>query len=515
MNRIFSLIVILLFVTLPSIALTGYVQDLQGEYLNYDDLVQLSKTAYPQGELLNKLQNQLTNVIIEQPKENSKFLSGTTLGDFFRVAQWNIERGFNIDKIEKALLSKDVPGLQLDKEIADEARILSMASIIVLNEVDIGMPRTKYENVPKRIASKLKMGYVFGTEFIEVDPYQLGIKKFTEEERAYLEDQALRELDNINKEKYLGLHGTAILSKYPIVSTMIIRLPDAYNWYEEESKKTSVLEDIKRKAAKTVFAEKVLTELRHGGRMAIVADVKLPNNQIVTIVATHIENRCIPEKRLEQVKYLLENLKGINNPLIIAGDFNTTGSDASPTSVKKEVLKKVKDKDYIIKQALLVITPFGLVENILVNGVNILRQFKNPTARNIPILLPNKERLLFDFIKDFKFVDGKTFDVRGIPEKTHRGNYGFLSNSNERDVKGFKTTFEMEKAFGVAKYKLDWFFVKPLNLNDSNNEEDSYVFAPHYGRTHSALNRAFGERISDHDPITVDIPVGEPVWNKI
>lgn len=494
----------------PAFALTGYVQDLENTYLNYDDLVKLSQSALPSGELSNKLQKQLNTVTIEQPTGSASFLHGMILNDFFRVAQWNVERGFNVDKIEKVFLAKDIPGLELDKEISEEAIILSKASIIILNEVDIGIPRTKYENIPKKLASKLKMGYAFAPEFIEVDPYQLGVKKFSEEERAYLEVEALQEIDNIKKEKYLGLHGTAILSKYPIVSARVIRLPDAYNWYQEESNKLSALEQLRRKAAQSVFAEKVLTELRHGGRMAIVADIKLPNNQIVTVVATHIENRCIPDKRLDQFKYLLENLRNINNPIILTGDFNTTGADASPTSVKKEALKKVKDKDFIIKQALLVMTPFGFVENILVNGVNFLRQFKNPTARNIPVLFPNKERFLFDYLKEFKFLDGKTFDVRGIPEKTHRGNYGLLSNSNERDVKGFKTTFEMQKAFGVAKYKLDWFFIKPLNLTDSNNKEGSYAFAPHYGRTHSAINRSFGERISDHDPITIDIPVSEP-----
>jgi endonuclease/exonuclease/phosphatase family metal-dependent hydrolase len=498
-----------------ALALTGSAEKNEGIHLNYDDLVNLSNTESPEGILKEKLEKQLNSVIIEQPTSNINFLHGMILGDFIRVAQWNIERGFNVDKIEKALLAKDIPGLETGKEVPEEANILSKASIIVLNEVDIGIPRTKYENIAKRLANKLKMGYAFGTEFIEVDPYQLGVKKFSEKERTYLENEALIELDNLDKEKYHGLHGTAILSKYPILSVRVIRLPNVYNWYQQESSKISALEKIKRGAARSIFAEKVLTELRHGGRMAIVADLKLPNNQIITVVATHIENRCIPGKRFEQVNFLLDQIKDIENPLILTGDFNTTGSDASPTSVKKEVLKKVKDKDFLIKQALLAITPFGIVQNLVVNGVNIIRQFKNPTARNIPVILPNKERILFDYIKEFSFVDGKTFDVRGIPEKTHRGNCGLFSNSNERSLKGFKTTFEMQKAFGIAKYKLDWFFVKPLNLKDSNDKEASYAYAPHYGRTLSALNRSFGERISDHDPITVDIPVSEPKEVKL
>ncbi len=507
MRKLFILVTILLTLNQSSFALTGYIKKESGIYLNYDDLVELSKTPSPEGKLLEKLNKQLNTVSVEQSVTKGTFLHGRIIGDFFRVAEWNIERGFNVDKIEKVLLN-DLPASKNDPKLLEEVKILSKAGIIVLNEVDVGLPRTKYQNISARLAHALKMGYVFGTEFVEVDPYQLGVKKFTDEERVYLEDEALKELDNIDKEKYFGLHGTAILTSYPIVSSRIIRIPNCYDWFKNEAvEKIAPVEAVRRKAAKSVFAEKVLTELRHGSRIALVADIKLPNNQIVTVVACHIENRCLPQGRLEQIKYVLEKIKDIKNPVILAGDFNTTGSDASPTTLKKEVLKKVKDPDFVVRQAIFFISPFGLVPGLLVNGANILRQFKNPTARNIPVLMPNKERKLFDYIAKFKFDDGKAFDVRGVLEKTHRGNSGLLSDANERDIKGFKPTFEMQRTFGFAKYKLDWFFIKPLDLKDSNDKKSSYAYAPHYGRTLHLVNRSFNEKISDHDPITVDIPV--------
>ena len=142
------------------------------------------------------------------------------------------------------------------------------------------------------------------------------------------------------------------------------------------------------------------------------------------------------------------------------------------------------------------------------NTANFLKQYKDPTTKHIPILFPNKERKLFDLLKEFRFNDGNAFDIRGSIDKTHRGHYALLSNSNERDIKGFKPTFKLERHFGVAKYKLDWIFVKPLGLKNPIDKQSSYAYAPHFGRTLNLLNEGYGE-LSDHDPITVDLPVTE------
>ena len=490
---------------------TGYEQVVKQDeriYLNYNDLVKLSTNPSPSAEIFDKVEAQLNTPLFQQaPDSQTRFLHNTALGDFFRAAAWNIERGFNIEKVEKALQSFFPKPIS---ELHREFNAISGASIIVLNEVDIGLPRTHYQNIAKRLANTLMAGYVFGTEFIELDPYQLGIKKFSKEERTFLETEALKQLDNIDKEKFKGLHGNAIISKYPILNHRIIRLPECYNWYEEEAKKISALEKVRRGTAKGVFSEKVLTELRYGGRIGVVADILLPNNEKITVVAAHLENRCVPKCRYKQLNFLLNRLRNIRNPVILAGDFNTTGTDASPVSIKKEALKRVKDPEFLAKQALLYLTPVSLIQNVVLNLTNSLRKFKDPTTKNIPLILPNKERKLFDLIREFRFNDGVAFDVRGIKEKSYLGNSGYFSNSNERETKGFKPTFQLQRHFGVAKYKLDWIFVKPLDLKNSNDQNGSYAYAPHFGRTLSLVNKAFGEKISDHDPVTVDIPINEP-----
>jgi hypothetical protein len=114
-------------------------------------------------------------------------------------------------------------------------------------------------------------------------------------------------------------------------------------------------------------------------------------------------------------------------------------------------------------------------------------------------------------LKDFRFADGNSFDFRGERERSIGEKDDPLANSNERGDKGFVTTFEVERTISfVGKFKLDWFFVKPPALTDPYAKDAPHRFAPHFGRTLKALNDAPKERISDHAPITVDLPLAEP-----
>jgi hypothetical protein len=54
--------------------------------------------------------------------------------------------------------------------------------------------------------------------------------------------------------------------------------------------------------------------------------------------------------------------------------------------------------------------------------------------------------------------------------------------------------------------KLDWIFVKPIGLTDPDDREQPYVFAPQFGRTLKTLNYSLKDRISDHNPLIVDLP---------
>jgi hypothetical protein len=139
------------------------------------------------------------------------------------------------------------------------------------------------------------------------------------------------------------------------------------------------------------------------------------------------------------------------------------------------------------------------------------RKQADPTVRHIPLLAPNSERKFFTTLENFRFADGGAFDFRGDSSRSVDEKSKTLSNSNERGSKGFVTTYRVNRPIKfVGKYKLDWIFVKPADLKKPTARNDSYRFAPHFGRTLTHINEVVEDRISDHRPILVDLPLNEP-----
>ena len=313
-----------------------------------------------------------------------------------------------------------------------------------------------------------------------------------------------------DKDRYLGLHGTAVLSRYPIRNATVRPLPVCHDWYAGEKKEISQLESGKRSSANLLFMERITREVRRGGRMVMFVDLAVPESPtgIVTVVATHLENKCKPECRREQMKQILDWTKDVKNPVIIAGDMNTTAADAAPTSVSKVLTDRIKDPHAWARDAIKWSTG---APTILLMPVNFMRSKNDPTGFDVPVISRNREAKLFDDLNDFHFADDYMFDFRGEDGRSVENRGGTLSDSNQRASKGFRYTFAMSRTYGglVGQYKLDWFFVKGY-ATDSEKSGGSYKFAPHFGRTLQELNEAPDEPLSDHSPITVDIPLLEP-----
>lgn len=469
------------------------------DYLNYSELVKLSKCENIDERLKNKVKFILNNPIVDntiQPKSHIELQNNPEIGKYIRVSSWNINRSFNADNIKKLLLNPDdfLSGLKIKnpkkiKTIREQANILKDSDIIVLNEVDAGMPRSGYKKVIEELGKTLGYNYAYGIEFLEVDPVQLGFEDYKWSEKRELLRNGASEDTKVGIDKYKGLHGNAILSRFSLENVKILRLPRAYDWYNSEKKEPSKQEIIRRYTIEKLFKENVNREIRIGGRIALIADINVPElNTKITIVSTHIENRTQPKCRNRQVKYILKKIKNLNNPIILAGDFNTSGYDSSP-----------------IKSSSILSAMFVMTKSIL--GIpNVIRRYADPTVKNIPIIFPNMEKALFDTLRKTKFADSKSFDFRGKKELSLNKKRGVLSDSNERKLKGFKPTFACKRSFGIAKYKLDWIFVKP-NFDSSFDKKDAHNLAPMYGRTLYELNYAQKDMLSDHAPVTLDIPL--------
>lgn len=79
----------------------------------------------------------------------------------------------------------------------------------------------------------------------------------------------------------------------------------------------SKLESGRRWSADKLFRERIERELRHGGRMALIANVairELPTGA-ATVVAVHLEDKRAPSCRRRQVEALLSEVKNDTHPV--------------------------------------------------------------------------------------------------------------------------------------------------------------------------------------------------------
>ncbi len=526
-----------LALALAALALTVYAASFQTaraqtktskepEPFTYEELVQL----YEQEPLPDALRQKLERLRTTPFVSNAATARGTRplkpdvprLGRVLRVAEWNIERGLNFNAVRAALLGPEAlarlldrtkypPGSEARADILSQASLLKQSDVIVLNEVDWGVKRTGYRDVARELASALGMNYAWGVEFVEVDPLATGTEQFedvedTAERAAFVKNIA------VDKSRARNLHGTAILSRYPLTNVRLVPFEhQGYDWYAGELKKVSKLEAGKRKGSALVFGEKITREVRRGGRMMLLADIEdagIPGGR-VTIVATHLEDKAKPEGRVEQLEELLSHIKDIPHPVVVAGDMNTSGSDATPVSFDRAVKQRMGSGAFWVNRGIKYATGVGLLYDVTLGAVKRQRTKNDPTVKSVKFVSENPEENFFTTLKGFRFADGGAFDFRGAEEFSSGGRQDTLSDSNERDSKGFVPTFALEGKLSV-EFKLDWIFVKPARLTDPDDRAQDYLFAPRFGRTFKALNQSVKDRISDHNPIVSDLPFAEP-----
>lgn len=519
----FCLLPLLIFTTHPAVKAQQ-----QPELFTYDELLQLYETPTLPEPLQVKLDRLLTTPFVSNTASTGVRVlpRSPQLGTFVRVVQWNIERGIEFDAIKAALTNANQLARLIDasshprgssdrKTILQQVALLKQADVIVLNEVDWGMKRTDYRNVAADLAAALRMNYAYGVEFVEVDPIALGTEEFEEvsaEDRAKLKTQIA-----VDKSRYRGLHGTAIFSRFPLENVRLQPFEQQpHDWYKEERESVRPLEAGKRKAGDLVFREKVEREVRRGGRMmmtAEIADERIPGGRM-TIVATHLEDKTKPEGRRKQLEELLSRISAATTTVVVAGDMNTSTHDGTPLSIERALKNRLGSKSFWAKQALGILTGVKL-PTLLLTGMNTYRTQADPTVKSIPLVASNPEAEFFEKLKDFRFADGNSFDFRGERERSIGRKDDPLANSNERGDKGFVTTFEVERTISfVGKFKLDWIFVRPPTLAEPYSKDAPHKFAPHFGRTLKLLNDAPKDRISDHAPIMVDLPIAEPPLDR-
>jgi endonuclease/exonuclease/phosphatase family metal-dependent hydrolase len=541
------------------------------EELTYEELVTLSKidgrregARYVLKNAPAGLEDKL-NALVDTPfVNNDAFYSGAKkymptdpkLGPTLRAAMWNIERGQQLPNILAAIKAADDPsaraaftaglrkGTDLD-EIDRQLDALAKTDLFILNEVDRGMRRSGYEDVVARLGKELKMNWAYATEFVEIDPVALGTEKYEPGDFATIdlktqqptgaetpEQLEARRFEvsksaEVDPKRVRAMHGNAVLSRYPILKAEAHPLHTVcWDWNFEEKKKLNIADALIKKgmnfAAEKVFLEKTMREVRHAGRTALVVDLKVngldvagTKQNVVTVLDFHAEAKSTPQCRAQQVREALDLVKDRTNPVIFAGDLNTFGGDGRPMTVAKLLKSRFGNPEWIAKQLVTRFVPYSSWAFNARDALNWIRLKDDPTGIDIPFLLPNKERGLFSAVEDTKFADGARFDFRGDELRTVNGTAKTLANSNQRDGKGFKTTSALERTIGgvFGRWKIDWMFVRGY-AKDPRSGKASYRMAPHFSRTLEELRDATPERLSDHAPITVVLPLKDPCLGK-
>lgn len=186
----------------------------------------------------------------------------------YRILAWNLERGIRFDAQLEALRSHPY---------------LKTCDVLLLTETDLGMARSGNRAVAQELGRELGMQVAFA-------PCYLNLTR-----GAGVEYDAPGEND-------LGLHGNAVLSRYPIRRAWAIPLKNG----------------IDKMAGR---------EKRLGCQKAVAAEIDFPNFAI-TAVAVHLDTHSTQRHRRDQMRDVINGL-ATDRPLVLGGDWNTTTYNAS------------------------------------------------------------------------------------------------------------------------------------------------------------------------------------------
>lgn len=186
----------------------------------------------------------------------------------YRLVAWNVERGTQFEGQVEALRTHPV---------------LREADVLLLTETDSGMVRSGNRNVARDLAQALGLQYAFV-------PCYLNLTKGSglEQDLAGAND--------------LGLHGNAILSRYPLGNIRPIFLENGVD----------------------IMASR---EKRIGRQAAIAADIRFPDGA-VTAVSVHLDAQSAQRHRYRQLRGVLDSV-GDTPRVIVGGDWNTSTYNSS------------------------------------------------------------------------------------------------------------------------------------------------------------------------------------------
>ncbi len=206
--------------------------------------------------------------VLEAPEVGDFTAAAAPARDCYRFLAWNLERGIELDGQLEAFRSHEY---------------LRTCDVLLLTETDVGMARSGNRAVAQELARELGLYYAF-------IPCYLNLTKGSGVEY------------HAKGENELGLHGNAVLSRYPLRRVRPIHLENG----------------IDKMAGR---------EKRLGCQTALSADVDFPN-YAVTVAAVHLDANSSQRHRRNQMRDVLDGLD-TGRPVVVGGDWNTSTYNSS------------------------------------------------------------------------------------------------------------------------------------------------------------------------------------------
>jgi endonuclease/exonuclease/phosphatase family metal-dependent hydrolase len=320
-----------------------------------------------------------------------------------KAIAWNIERGKHFHSLLSAL--KNHPDLR-------------DADLYFFTEVDWGMARTGNRNVAGDLGRELGLHAYFVPSY-----YNLTLGHGAER--------------RVKGQNEYGLHGKAILSRYPLENLRAVALPNLTDKFHSK-------------------------EARLGQKRALLADLPWKGRRL-TLVCAHLDAFSSPVTRERQLSPVLEACAELD-PVLMAGDWNTNTLDTASGG--------------------------GLF-------FSVLRQLISPgPQRMLREHYPSPERLferpLFQRLRESGF-DHESCNERGV------GTFDLFAHDEDLGQMG-RDRFpgwilkwinrRVEKSGGLVSLKLDWFAVKSLRCLERKvlRLKKGEDYPPH-------------DRPSDHHPV--------------
>jgi endonuclease/exonuclease/phosphatase family metal-dependent hydrolase len=320
---------------------------------------------------------------------------------FYRVASWNVCRGTAFDGVLRHIRHDPV---------------LSRADVLLLTELDKGMARSDNRDVARELGRELGMNVAFV-------PCYLNLTKGNGAERSAAGENAL------------GLHGNAILSRYPLAGLRVHPLPNGRDKLSGP-------------------------ERRIGRQRGLTAEVALPGLPIA-VTCLHLDAHASRAHRCRQMQQVLAETASLRGPHLIGGDWNTTTFDCqSGTAAVADFASRL---------------PQGLERSLRDDQLHPERRLERP---------------LFEALRRAGF-EWDSCNVAGVPT------WHFDLGDGDGALRDWLPRWAprvlewaLRRSGGRSVFKIDWLAARGLACSTPQ------VLA---GLRHA------GARVSDHDPIVVDL----------